>query len=187
MKVAIWPGDSAIIEECVSRSRALEQPRSNLEEVLLQAILFCGFPRVINAFRVLSDTWPTDARPAGGSLDPADQRQSGGRLFREIYGDNSAKVESMLLDYHEELHEFVMDTAYGRILSRPGLDPRVRELLAVGVLAITDQAPQLVAHGRGAKRFGASSEQIHEAIYTGCMDEAYASRMLQRIERIQGR
>lgn len=185
IKVAIWPGDSDTLGECIRRCRELGQPRSDLEEVLLQAVLFCGFPRVINAFQVLSDEWPTQTQPTGGGLGAEDQRDAGDALFRTIYGSNTANVEAMLLGYHEELHEFVLDTAYGRILSRPGLEPRIRELLAIGVLALTDQAPQLVAHGRGARRFGATTEQLYEAIYTGSLDESYAGQMVGMIERTQ--
>ena len=185
IKAAIWPGDHETLGECIRRCRDLGQPRSHLDEVLLQAVLFCGFPRVINAFQVLSDEWPTDTGSTGGSLDPAEQRASGDALFRTIYGENTTDVEAMLLGYHAELHDFVLDTAYGRILSRPGLEPRIRELLAVGVLALTDQGPQLVAHGRGAKKFGATTQQLYESIYTGCLDESYAEKMIRRIERIQ--
>ena len=184
-KVAIWPGDSDTLAACVRRYRELGQPRSHLEEVLLQAILFCGFPRVINAFRVLAEEWPTEARPSGGGIEPNTQRSVGAALFQSIYSDNTAAVEAMLLSYHEELHEFVLDTAYGRILSRPGLTPRIRELLAIGVLALTDQSPQLVAHGRGAKHFGASIEEIREAIYTGKEQEDYAEDMSRKIQRIR--
>lgn len=185
IKAAVWPGDADIIAECIHRCRELDQPRMHVEEVLLQAVLFCGFPRVINAFRVLADEWPVQTRPTGGAVAADAQRDAGYALFQSIYGTNSKDVESMLLGYHEELHEFVMDTAYGRILSRPGLSPRLRELLAIGVLALTDQVPQLIAHGRGARSFGASSEQIREAVYTGCDEEVYAEKMLRKIERIR--
>jgi AhpD family alkylhydroperoxidase len=183
-KVAIWPGDSDTLADCIRRYRELGQARSDLEEVLLQAILFCGFPRVINAFRVLSEQWPTQASPSGGGVEPTTQRSVGDALFRSIYSDNTAAVEAMLLSYHEELHEFVLDTAYGRILSRPGLAPRIRELLAIGVLALTDQSPQLLAHGRGAAHFGATTEEIREAIYTGIEQEDYAEAMSRKIQRI---
>jgi AhpD family alkylhydroperoxidase len=183
-KVAIWPGDNDTLADCIRRYRELGQARSDLEEVLLQAILFCGFPRVINAFRVLSEQWPTQASPSGGGVEPNTQRSVGDALFRSIYSDNTAAVEAMLLSYHEELHEFVLDTAYGRILSRPGLAPRIRELLAIGVLALTDQSPQLLAHGRGAAHFGATTEEIREAIYTGIEQEDYAEAMSRKIQRI---
>jgi AhpD family alkylhydroperoxidase len=202
-KVAIWPGDLRRLTACVRRARDLAMPRVHLEEVMLQAVLFCGFPRVINAFKVLHEEWPPvglrDAAepgagigcaagdPDGGGLPPADRRPAGDALFDTIYGEHAEAVRSMLLSYHGELHEFVLDTAYGRILSRPALSPRVRELMAIGVLAHTDQVPQLVAHGRGALRFGADHHQVREAIFSGTEDADYADTMLRRITRIHSR
>jgi 4-carboxymuconolactone decarboxylase len=87
----------------------------------------------------------------------------------------------MLRGCHGELHDFVLDTAYGRILSRPGLSPRMRELIAVGVLALTDQVPQMIAHGRGARKFGATVDELREAIYTGVEDEDRTSQLARRV------
>ena len=54
--------------------------------------------------------------------------------------------------------------AYGQILSRPGLEARERELAAIGTLAILDAPRQLASHLRGARRTGASREEMHEAL-----------------------
>ena len=165
-KTSVWPGDQLRLTECLRRCQGLGMARGLLEEVLLQAILFCGFPRVVNAFRTLQDAWPTTIGPRSGSLPPERRREAGDRLFGAVYGENADRVKELLIGYHAELHDFVIDTAYERILSRPGLEPRIRELLAVGVLALTEQIPQLIAHGRGAIRFGATEEEVREAIYT---------------------
>jgi alkylhydroperoxidase/carboxymuconolactone decarboxylase family protein YurZ len=87
----------------------------------------------------------------------------------------------MLKSYHGELHDFVLDTAYGRILSRRGLAPRIRELIAVAALAVMDQIPQLVAHGRGAMHFGADKEQVFEAVYTALQDPGEARRLQRKV------
>ncbi|MCB9870675.1 MAG: carboxymuconolactone decarboxylase family protein [Planctomycetes bacterium] len=182
-KVAVWPGDEARLTEACTHGRRLGMPRSQIEEVLLQAVLFCGFPRVVNAFQTLRAVWPAPTPPAGGGLPEAEQRAAGEALFHSIYGANTDAVLGMLRDCHHELHEFVLDTAYGRILTRPGLRPAVRELLAAGILAHTGQIPQLVAHGRGALALGATAAQLGEAIYTGTGDAASADGLMRRIAR----
>ena len=70
----------------------------------------------------------------------------------------------MLRHYHVDFHDFVLESAYGRVLARPGLTACEREILACATLAAMDQIPQMVAHSRGARRFGASPEQLGEAL-----------------------
>lgn len=182
---AVWPGDQELFAECVAAGRELGMRRQAFEETLLQAVLFCGFPRVINASRVLHEDWPPAAPPAGGGLPIEQQRAAGEALFASIYGDNSETVKGMLLSYHRELHDFVLDTAYGRILTRPGLEPSVRELMAVGVLALTGQIPQMVAHGRGARNWGATAEELHETVYTTTRSDALATTFTEKILRLR--
>ena len=180
-QVLIWPGRWDDLATCFARSRDDGVPRSHVEELLLQAVLFCGFPRVVRAFRVLQESWPAERPPTGGALPLQDQAAAGNELFAAIYRGNTESVRAMLQSYHGELHDFVLDTAYGRILSRRGLPPRTRELIAVGALAMMDQIPQLVAHGRGALNFGADEEQIFEAIYTALQDGEEAKKLTRRI------
>jgi AhpD family alkylhydroperoxidase len=182
---AVWPGDQELFAECVAAGRELGMRRQAFEETLLQAVLFCGFPRVINASRVLHEDWPPAAPPAGGGLPIEQQRAAGEALFASIYGDNSDAVKGMLLSYHRELHDFVLDTAYGRILTRPGLEPSVRELMAVGVLALTGQIPQMVAHGRGARNWGATAEELQETVYTTTRSDALATTFTKKILRLR--
>ena len=162
--VAVWRAEWPRLRECAEVAQRAHHPRADLEEVLLQSILFCGFPRVVTAFGELTAAWPTDTRPAGGALPPDDRRAAGDALFAAIYGKNEAQVRGMLRSYHDELHEFVLDAAYGRILSRPHLDAKTRELVAVGVLAAQGQKRQFAGHARGAAHLGADRTELHEAL-----------------------
>jgi 4-carboxymuconolactone decarboxylase len=181
----VWSGDWCTLGACFAKARKREIPRTKLEEMLLQAVLFCGFPRVISAFDTLHDCWPPAAPPGGGGLEEGKQAEAGRNLFAAVYGKNTDAVRKMLLGYHTELHDFVLETAYGRILTRPALDPKLRELMAVGTLAAMDQIPQLVAHGRGALHFAATRKEIQETIYTTKGDEGLASKLLRKIEGVR--
>ncbi|MEM7201627.1 MAG: carboxymuconolactone decarboxylase family protein [Planctomycetota bacterium] len=183
-KVAIADASWSRLAECATTSRTLGHPRSELEETLLQAVLFYGFPRVVSAFGVLSEAWPADTPPSGGALPPAEQAGAGAALFAAIYGDNTDDVLTMLTSHHGELHDFVLQAAYGRILTRPGLAAHRRELLAVAALAALGQRPQLVAHGRGALALGASAAEVAEAIFVALQDaDAVASEMHRIAQR----
>lgn len=159
-------GDQIGLGLAIEHARGLGVPRSELEETLLQGVLFHGFPRAVTAFDTLNRVWPAATPPVGGALPRNDWIAAGTRLFDAIYDRNAPTVHAMLAGFHGALHEFVLESAYGRVLSRPGLDPRRRELLAIAALAVLDQVPQLIAHARGARRFGADDAELREALVT---------------------
>jgi len=180
-KAAIWPADWATLSAVVGRAQERGVPRARIDEVLLQSVLFFGFPRAISAFETVTAAWPRDETVDGGSLPPEQQAHAGRELFAAIYANNTETVLAMLRGFHGELCGFVLEAAYGRILTRPGLPPRTRELLAVGALAVMNQVPQLVAHGRGAIALGASRLEVQEAVLTATRDESRARELLRRL------
>lgn len=163
---AVWRADWQTLRAVAADAHTSGQGREDLEETLLQAILFCGFPRVVTAFGELNEAWPTATAPRGGELPRDAALRAGDELFSAIYGKNDRAVRELLRAGHGELHDFVFEAAYGRILCRPHLPPRTRELLAVGLLAAQDQLRQFVAHGRGARHFGASDAELREVLVT---------------------
>ena len=183
-KACIWPGDTALQSDLIERAAGVGLSRSELEETILQATLFFGFPRAVSAFEVLNERWPIDNPPsASGSSEP--ERMAAGRqLFASIYGRNDMAVRELLGSFHGEFHDFVLEAAYGRILSRPGLSPRTREILAVAALSQLNQWPQLVAHARGAMHFGASELDLTETLYTLTRDEGHAVATVRRLTRL---
>jgi alkylhydroperoxidase/carboxymuconolactone decarboxylase family protein YurZ len=164
--VAIWRADWARLTECAAAARRMGQGRSELEETLLQAVLFCGFPRVVTAFEHLNAAWPVREPPSGGSLPAADQAAAAQALFAGVYGRNATAVDAMLRSCHADFHAFVLEVAYGRILARPALSAKDREVLAVGLLAAQDQVRQFAGHARGALHFGATKTELREALVT---------------------
>ena len=152
------------MQACAESARGRGDARADFEETLLQAVLFCGFPRVVTAFETLSAAWPVATAPAGGALPQAEQAAAGQALFAGIYGQNTAAVDAMLRGFHADFHAFVFEVAYGRILTRPRLSARERELLAVGLLAAQDQVRQFAGHARGALHFGANRTELREVV-----------------------
>lgn len=175
LAAAVWSGDWRRLGERAQAARAAGGRRADVEETLLQATLFCGFPRVVTAFGELAAAWPTASPPHGGGL-PADEQLAAGRaLFAAIYGEHAPAVEAMLKGCHAELHAFVFEVAYGRVLARPGLAARDRELLAAAMLAAQDQPRQFVSHALGALRLGADRAQLHAAVAAAVGDDAAAA------------
>jgi alkylhydroperoxidase/carboxymuconolactone decarboxylase family protein YurZ len=178
--VAVWRGDWPRLRAWIDAGRTLSQPRADFEETLLQAVLFCGFPRAVTAFEQLHAGWPAPAPPSGGGLPVAEQAAAGHALFAGVYGDNAAAVEAMLRGFHADFHAFVLDVAYGRVLARPHLPPKERELLAIALLAAQDQPRQFAGHTRGARRFGATELELRETLSTVFADAAVVEVWLRR-------
>lgn len=127
------------------------------------AHLFAGFPRAIQGLRQIEPL----ARAHGGAhgsaplppLDAAprsrsDDRERGEQLFRQIYGDSSDRVLALLDAPARGFASWVLEDAYGRVLSRPQLARAHREWFAVAALVALDCPAQLASHVRGALRLG---------------------------------
>lgn len=182
-KAAIAGGDWTRLRACLDAARAAGMARAQAEEMLLQAVLYYGFPRVVSAFETLAETWPDERAPSGGALPAEQQAAAGRRVFETIYGRNADAVRQKMRALHGELHDFVLEAAYGRILTRPGLPLRLRELLAVGALQALGQVPQLVAHARGALACGATADEVREALVTAGAEGRELEGAMRRILR----
>jgi AhpD family alkylhydroperoxidase len=162
LSAAVTAGDWNALRE-LRRGR---RPDRGWREVLLQAHLFCGFPRVVEAWGVLREGGDL------GSLDE-DEREDwtttglpdrGRRLFDAIYAESADAVRATLAGHHPELARWIEEHAYARVLTRAGLTPRLRELAAVVALAVQAQDRQLASHTRGAVRLGATPAEVLEAL-----------------------
>ncbi|MGH7151257.1 MAG: carboxymuconolactone decarboxylase family protein [Planctomycetota bacterium] len=155
-------GRSGALGSALARAaRAGVSPRL-LRETLLQVHLFAGFPRAIEAFERLGEV--------AGRVEPAPSEGKDGRraaglaLFERIYAAQAPGVRRRLADLHPALERWVMGHAYGRVLARPALSPRLRELLAVASLVALRCWKPLASHLRGAVRCGASPGEVRAAI-----------------------
>lgn len=182
LQVAVLHGDWPRAAATIIAARQTTCRLEHLAEGLLQGVLFYGFPRSITAFEVLRREWPGPTPAADRNRPPGQELADGRALFAAIYDTNTAAVENMLSAAHGELRDFVLEVAYGRILSRPQLPAVARELIAVGVLAALEQTPQMVGHGRGALRLGAARIEVRESLLTALDDDGRVDAALQRID-----
>lgn len=141
--------------EEVLRIRDAEDAEPRWREAVLQAHLFAGFPRTVEAFEYLHDVLP-DA--------PMPKAEGGAVLFDTIYGELADSVRARLHGFDPDFGRWITEHAYGRVLARGGLSADKRELLAVAALAVTDQERQLMSHVRGAVRCGAQPGEVEATI-----------------------
>ena len=137
-----------------------------LDELVLAGVLFAGFPRGLVYAAALRKVAPHRAE-AGDATDYdrwQDWARRGEVTCRAIYGDHYQKLRENVLKLHPVLDAWIVVDGYGRILSRPALDLRRRELCSVAMLVPEDTPRQLHSHLRGALNAGASREEVGAVI-----------------------
>lgn len=136
-----------------------------IEEAILQAYLFVGFPVVLNAMKVWRELGGVpDGHPDG---DLESRRVAGVALCRRVYGRAYDRLRDHVKALHPDLDRWMLEEGYGKTLSRPGLGPVARELCVVGLLAAAEHLPQLRSHLRGALNVGADIQAVEEALEAG--------------------
>ena len=133
-----------------------------VEEIILQSYLFAGFPRTLNAARIwrTASGRPAPPEPATGEGSLADWRARGERSCTVVYGEAYERLRTNIRALHPALDDWMIVDGYGKVLSRPGLDLRTRELAIVAACAAARQQRQLHSHLHGALNAGASAGEI---------------------------
>ena len=145
------------------KSAAESCDRSAVEEALLQSYLFLGYPAALNGLKVWRELVggspiSTDDRETSGSLEFWEKR--GGELCQTVYAGQYQRLRDNIRQLHPDMERWMIVEGYGKVLGRPGLDLRTRELCVVGILAVLGALPQLYSHLRGALHAGSTCAEI---------------------------
>jgi 4-carboxymuconolactone decarboxylase len=93
------------------------------------------------------------------------RRHHGQAVLSRIDGHRGEAVLDSLADINPALGHHVAAFAFGDIYDRPGLDPRSRQLVTLGILtALGGCEPQLEVHLGAALNVGLTREEILEAL-----------------------
>ncbi|MEV5747866.1 carboxymuconolactone decarboxylase family protein [Actinoallomurus sp. NPDC052308] len=91
--------------------------------------------------------------------------EHGLNVLRQIDGEAGQKVVDSLADISPELAHQVVAWGFGEIYARPGLAPRDRQLVTLGMLtALGGAEPQLEVHINAALNVGLTPQEIVEAL-----------------------
>lgn len=162
-------GVSDTVRDALGRA-ARCAPGSEIEETILQAYLFLGYPAALNTFALWRDLTAGDVeRDAGeGPLptpdDPSGWEVRGEAVCRVVYGGQYERLRANVRRLHPDMEHWMVVEGYGKVLGRPGLELKVRELCIVVILAVQGAPRQLYSHLRGALHAGARDEEIEGAL-----------------------
>jgi 4-carboxymuconolactone decarboxylase len=141
--------------------------REAVDEVLLQAHLFVGFPIALEALMRWRRMEPV-AEVAGTSEKADSWPARGEAVCRTVYGRSYEKLRANVAALHPDLDRWMVAGGYGRVIGRAGLSLATRELCTVALLVVWDAPRQLHSHLRGAANSGASNDEIDAAVEVGC-------------------
>jgi len=151
-----------VIEELIGKVRP-----DLVDEVILQSYLFAGFPRTLNAARmwraISGHTAPTSDDSAS-SAHVADWESRGEQTCAIVYGDSYEMLRRNVRELHPALDAWMITDGYGKVLSRPALDLKRRELCIVAACAAAGQQRQLHSHLHGALNSGALADEVRAAL-----------------------
>lgn len=167
---AVAAGDEEEIRSALAESTGFVPPLW-MEEMILQSYLFAGFPRALNAMR----EWRRMAREGSGTGEAGEERVEaplaevervedwrarGEATCSTVYGVFYEKLRGNIRALHPALDEWMIVEGYGKVLGRPGLDLKRRELCVVAACAASRQNRQLHSHLHGARNAGATSAEV---------------------------
>jgi 4-carboxymuconolactone decarboxylase len=121
----------------------------------------------------------TDGQPA--------RLQRGLALRREILGTRHVDAAlAAATEFTRPIQEYVTETCWGDVWSRPGLDRRTRSLINLGMLTALNRMTEFGVHVRGALRNGCTEDEIQEvllqtAAYCGAPAALEAFRVAARV------
>ena len=135
-----------------------------VEELVLQTYLFAGFPRTLNGMRL----WRRASNRVAETADFEESLSSlwtsrGEKTCENVYGTLYKRLRANIRTLHPALDTWMIDL-YGRVLGRPGLDLKRRELCIVAACAALEQDRQLHSHLHGALNAGASPEEVDDTL-----------------------
>ena len=164
---------------------------ASVEEALLQSYLFLGYPAALTAlagWRVVGGPHRSEVDDLATPERVAEWTGRGEAVCRRVYGRAYEPLRASVARAHPAMDRWMVTEGYGKVLGRPGLDLRTRELCIVAILAVTGWEPQLHSHLRGAMHAGARPSDVEEALeaglrYAGAKHAVAARQLWERVAR----
>ena len=192
---ALAEGELDVLRERLAAARSAGVPDLLVEELLLQSLLVVGYPLTLVAFaawREVAGPLPVAGNGEGEELaheDWSSWAKRGAVVCAEVYGRAYHKLLLNLRALHPALEDLVLVDAYGKLIGRPGLDLKRRELCTVAAIAVLGTARQLHSHLRGALNSGATRAEVEAVLklIEADLDPAHRRSAREQWEDVKGR
>jgi 4-carboxymuconolactone decarboxylase len=111
----------------------------------------------------------------------------GMKIRREVLGDDHVdRAEANKTAFDEDFQRFIVETAWGSVWTREGIDRQTRHMLTIAILASLGKEHELAMHIRATLNTGVSPAQLIEvfhqvAIYAGIPAANQAFSIAKRV------
>jgi 4-carboxymuconolactone decarboxylase len=183
---AIAGADEVVTRRVMERAVHAVDP-VEVDEVILQSYLFAGFPRTLNAARIwrgVSGHAAPDSDPGAALDSSSDWVARGEATCKTVYGESYEMLRQNIRGLHPALDAWMITDGYGKVLSRPALGLRIRELCIVAACAASGQQRQLHSHLHGALNAGAAAGEVESALDS--LSEFVSHADLERYKTLLG-
>ncbi|MDF1719702.1 MAG: 4-carboxymuconolactone decarboxylase [Minwuia sp.] len=124
---------------------------------------------------------------ADDPLKNADRYAAGMEVRRKVLGDthvDSARASATDLD--GEFQDFITETAWGGLWTRPHFSLRERSLVTLSILAALGRDGELTLHAKATRNTGATMEDVreamlHVAVYAGVPAANHAIKLIKQV------
>lgn len=105
--------------------------------------------------------------------------------------EHVARAEANKTELDADFQQFITESVWGDVWSRPGLDLRIRQMITMAMLAALGRHEELAAHIRATRHTGVTRDEVKEiflqvAVYAGAPAAnsafALAKRVYQEME-----
>lgn len=175
MCAAVGARNKAALTNTMDQVASLVDP-ADAEEALLQSYLFVGYPVALQALAMWRERTGNAAPAEGTADDPLAWRARGEKVCAQVYAGQYDRLRANIARLHPDMERWMLEEGYGKVLGRPNLDLKVRELCIVSVLVGLDAPQQLYSHLRGALNVGATAEEVETAVEIACTHTSLAAK-----------
>ncbi|TIQ28755.1 MAG: carboxymuconolactone decarboxylase family protein [Mesorhizobium sp.] len=167
---------------------------AEIAEALMQLSVYAGFPAALNAFGLARQAFSADrdataiTAPSAAASESREVRRARG--LATLAQTSAASGEAVIRGFDDiapDIGRMIVEHSYGDVFSRPGIDPKTRELTACAALAAvattTAEAP-LRVHINAALNAGASRKEVLETLLNLVPYSGYP--VVQQAVRIAG-
>jgi 4-carboxymuconolactone decarboxylase len=102
-----------------------------------------------------------------------DKFEEGMRVRRSVLGEaHVERAEQNKSDFDADFQQYIVESAWGSVWARPGLDTKTRHLLTIAMLAALGKEHELSIHLRATENTGVTRDELKEvflqvAVYGG--------------------
>jgi len=132
-------------------------------ETIMQIYLFCGFPSTIEALKIFNTVFP-NLKKEQSKFDLALYLKKGQKNCLKIYKSNYNQLLNNFDNLSPDLKSWMIIEGYGKVMGRPGLSIKDRELINVAILSTNFYEHQLYSHLKGALNTNSSYKDIKNII-----------------------